>query len=243
MQQNQVDLNYAHDFFEVDHFGYIYVVNNSEIVKFDSKGRQICSFANSSLGTISSVDVSDPLRILLFYKNFNQILFLDRNLSKIGTEIDLYDFSDNETEQVCSSQKGGFWIYNSNENQAFHISAKGGIISESLLVNSIYDALPVRKIKEYNSNLFLFSGNQDVIKLDQNGQFLAKIHLPDKHNISFYKNTFQYQKNSAVYEYNAKSQSDSLLYKIPTGFIKAILFRDKIYLSNEKSISIRNISF
>jgi len=243
-QQKQVDIYYTHDFFEVDHFGYIYAVNDSEIVKFNSTGKKLYTYSNSSLGSIYSIDVSNPLRILLFYKDFNQILFLDQTLSPIGATIDLYEFSNDETELVCSSLKGGFWIYNSNENQSFHISSKGEKLSESILINSIYNSLSVSKIKEYNNNLYLLFDNQNILQLNQDGQFIAKIHIPKNNALAFYKNSFQYVKNKSVFAYRAHSSSDSLLYKIPDNeFKNAILISDKIYLSNEKSISIRNISF
>ena len=232
------------DFFEIDHMGNLYVVHQSELVKYDTDGKKSYSFSDASLGDISSIDVSDPLRILLFYKDFNQIIYLNNKLSKIGNEIDLYDFSDNETELVCSSQKGGFWILNGIDNQAFYISNSGNLSSKSILLGSFFGESEILKITETNSNLFLLYDNNGILQLDQNGQFIRKLNIKGIQDFQIQGNSVYYEKQSGFYEYSYTDQEDRLIYSKSKPDKKTIRFMDdQIFISNEKSISIQKLSF
>ena len=69
-------------------------------------------YNNFSLGKISKVDFQNPLKILVFYEQFNTAVLLDKQLS----EIIKYDFSQNEIPIVCGavgiSTQNKLWIFN-----------------------------------------------------------------------------------------------------------------------------------
>ncbi|NOU60536.1 hypothetical protein [Marinifilum caeruleilacunae] len=238
------DIVINNDFFELDHMGNLYVVDQSELIKYNSDGKLLYRFSDVSLGDISSIDVSDPLRILLFYKDFNQLIYLNNKLSKIGSAIDLYDFSDNETEQVCSSQKGGFWILNGIDKQAFYISNNGKLLGESILLGSFFEESEIVKITESNGDLFLLYDNKGILQLDQNGQFVRKLTIKDIQDFQIVGNSIYYQTQNGFYEYASANQEDPLIYSRKSSDKKTIRLLDKqIYISNEKSISIKKLSF
>ncbi|MDM8159278.1 hypothetical protein QUH73_05545 [Labilibaculum sp. K2S] len=241
--QNNVQINQVHDFISVDHLGNIFVVNKSELIEFNSKGEKLAVFSNSMLGSICHIDVSNPLRILLFYNDFNQILFLDRNLAEIGSEIDLFEFSDNETELVCSSANGGFWIYNSNDNQAIRISDIGNIINQSILMNSFYQDCIPDKMLEYNNDLYLLYPEMGILNLDRNGQFKKKIPLPGIKNFHISQNTLLYTTESSIYSFQPMAKEDKLIYKLEDSQEGELIIRNNnLYISNKKSISIKIVT-
>ncbi|MGQ1908914.1 hypothetical protein ACT3CE_03920 [Marinifilum sp. RC60d5] len=242
--QNKILINNKHSSFEVDKLGFIYTVSNSKLTKYDSKGNEICNYSNQLLGEISSVDVSDPLRIMLFYKDFNKLIYLNSKLSLIGNDIDLYDFSDTESELVCNSQKGGFWLYNSIDNQIIKISQTGSIVSESILISSFFEDIPLSKIKEYNGKLFLLFKSKGILHLDQNGQFLRKISIPGIQEIYLQKNEIYYSTKSGLFHYSPLLQKNPPLITFDANKKNNLkISGNKIFLSNEKSISIRSLSF
>ena len=61
----------------MDQFGNIYIVNNNTMVKYSNDFTNKTNYTNNFLGKISLIDVNDPLRVLIFYRDFNQIIFLD----------------------------------------------------------------------------------------------------------------------------------------------------------------------
>src|SRR6267142_1538777 len=76
--------------FNVDNLGNIYVLNkDNRLKKLSSQGDSLAVFNDvRRYGQIASIDVSNPLKILVYYREFTTIIELDRFLNIINT-IDL----------------------------------------------------------------------------------------------------------------------------------------------------------
>jgi len=105
----------ADEFLGYDSFGYSYQIKNNVFSKI--KGNEIFEYKNVSLGNITKTDIQNPLKIVLFYEDFNTAVLLDNQLNKI-TEI---NFSTSTTPIVVSaigmSTQNQLWIYNSLNQQ------------------------------------------------------------------------------------------------------------------------------
>ena len=60
-----------------DPLGNIYIIQDNEISRYNRQYKNIARYSNAYLGQPASLDVSDPLRLLVFYKDYNQLLWLD----------------------------------------------------------------------------------------------------------------------------------------------------------------------
>ena len=94
----------------VDKFGFLYYTKDNVFIK--KKESQIFEYKNLSFGKIEKADIQNPLKIILFYKNFNTIVTLDNQLN----EIQKVNFSD-KTQQIVVEATGmasqnRFWIFN-----------------------------------------------------------------------------------------------------------------------------------
>ena len=98
--------------FTTDHFGFYYDINEVEIAKYNHKGELQYTYSNNLLGVISSVDVSNPLKILVYFKEFTKVLVLDNTLSPTSTILELTELNLEETSLVCRSYNNGTWYYN-----------------------------------------------------------------------------------------------------------------------------------
>ncbi|WP_433834941.1 hypothetical protein [Flavobacterium anhuiense] len=107
--------NISDEFLGYDAFGYSYQITNNVFSKI--KGKEIFEYKNVSLGKITKVDLQNPLKIMLFYEDFNSVVLLDNQLNKM-TEI---NFSQNATPIVVSaigmSTQNQLWIYNTLNQQ------------------------------------------------------------------------------------------------------------------------------
>lgn len=105
----------AETFSGYDAFGYYYQIKNNVFSKI--KRREVFEYKNVSLGKITKVDLQNPLKIVLFYEDFNTVVLLDNQLNKI-TEI---NFSLNNIPIVVSgigmSTQNQLWIYNALNQQ------------------------------------------------------------------------------------------------------------------------------
>lgn len=105
----------ADEFIGYDSFGYSYQIKNNVFSKI--KGNEIFEYKNVSLGNITKVDIQNPLKIVLFYEDFNSVVLLDNQLNKI-TEI---NFSQNTIPIVVNaigmSTQNQLWIFNTLNQQ------------------------------------------------------------------------------------------------------------------------------
>ena len=103
------------DFLGYDSFGFSYHITNNVFRKM--KGNEVFEYKNVSLGNITKVDILNPLKIVLFYEDFNTVVLLDNQLNKM-TEI---NFSQNSTPIVVPaigmSTQNQLWIFNTLNQQ------------------------------------------------------------------------------------------------------------------------------
>ncbi|MEY2692980.1 MAG: hypothetical protein RIT03_1371 [Bacteroidota bacterium] len=102
-------------FYGRDAYGALYSGSKQQLTKTDDK--QVWQYKNPSLGTISQVILTNPLKIVLYYENFNTVVLLDNQLN----EIEKVNLSAINTPIVASAvglaEGNKLWIYNSLTNQ------------------------------------------------------------------------------------------------------------------------------
>jgi|GEM_PF-3140366 hypothetical protein len=97
----------------------LYVISNNKLIKYNSDGKQLFEFISPESENITSANVEDPLKILVFYQNQNRILFLDNQLIAI-TEQYISEKTGTINENIlCRSTIGGYWLYD-NYNSVLH---------------------------------------------------------------------------------------------------------------------------
>ena len=103
--------------FYVDNLNNIYLVyNEGRLKKVSPKGDSLAVFNDvRKFGKLSSVDVSNPLKIILYYKDFSTIVVLDRFLN-IRNSIDLRKESLFQVRSVGQSYDNNIWIFDEQES-------------------------------------------------------------------------------------------------------------------------------
>jgi hypothetical protein len=74
----------------MDNLDNLYIISSGgQIKKYNSAGDSVAVFNQvKNSGKLFSLDVSNPLKLLLFYKDFSTVVVLDRFLAKV-TSVDL----------------------------------------------------------------------------------------------------------------------------------------------------------
>ncbi len=161
-----------------DPLGHFYLVKENQLRKIDTLSSTLYTYSNSGLGEISSVDTSDPFRILLYYKSFNQVLFLDRSLSTIGDPIKLDELDIFTITGICRAKQGGFWLINSNDNSLVHLD------NNLKVRTSIHLSIPNSGAEdqwfpmlEWKEGLYICLPDKKVMKFDLFGKLIRSIPL------------------------------------------------------------------
>lgn len=123
------------DRFYSDHLGSLYFIDNHKIIKVETPTDEIFEYGSLSEGSITSADFSNPLQILVFYREFNKVAFLDNKLAALRSQIKLSDIGIDQASLVCSSGRGGIWVFEDREERLIYfdrqlrLSHQGNILS------------------------------------------------------------------------------------------------------------------
>lgn len=105
----------SNPFFGYDQFGFYYSMKNNVLSK--TKKEEYFEYKNIALGKPTKVDIQNPLKIMLFYENFNTIILLDNQLS----ETQRINFSENDVPIMATAagiaSQNRLWIYNNLTQQ------------------------------------------------------------------------------------------------------------------------------
>ena len=184
-----------------DPFGQFYLVQEDQIVKTDSLGQILYTFSDPGMGNVSWIDASDPFRVLVYYRSFNQIIFLDRTLSTLGDPVNLDDLEIFVPAGICRSSLGGFWIIDKTNSSLIHLdnelNPQVNIILSGLDMDQDESWFPMLEWKE---RLYLCKPQENILLFDLYGTHLKNI--PVKVNeISYLENTLLFIGTQLFYQY------------------------------------------
>jgi hypothetical protein len=162
----------------VDELGYIHACDATVLHKYDKYGEFLFSYSDLAVGQISSFDVSNPMKILVFFKDFLTLTFLDNKLAvqqKIRLDADL---NLHAPLCACVSYDNGFWIYDQNSDQLFRYNAEGKLKSNSQMISNLFnfEILPVGMCELPSGYLLLHDTVHGMFIFDHFGAYIK--HIP-----------------------------------------------------------------
>ena len=98
-----------------DGLGNNYYIKDNVFIKQNES--QVWEYKNVALGKITSVDYLNPLKLVVFYEDFNTIITLDNQLNEIQ-KLNIFDIDNTIfASKVGLASQDQFWIYNSLTQQ------------------------------------------------------------------------------------------------------------------------------
>ncbi len=173
--------------FETDALGRIWVVDQkNQIHLYDENGNKKYSFADNRLGTITSLDVSNPLKALVFYGDFGIIRFLDNTL----TEVDQVKLQDSgkffNVTAAALSNDNNIWIYDIQWQRIFKISPTLEILKETNVFNDLgLSGFKPFKLAEKANLLVAASKDFGFVVFDNFGQMKNQMLLKEVRDFQF----------------------------------------------------------
>lgn len=114
-----------------DPLGNVYVVTTTnQIYKYSDKFKQLATLNYVYTGNVTSIDVSNPLEIFVFYRELNTILFLDNNLAYRG-KILLNNAGVMQAAAIARTYANGIWAFDLADLQLKKISREGTLTQTS----------------------------------------------------------------------------------------------------------------
>ena len=118
-----------------------------------TNNEQTWEYANLALGVPTSVSLINPLQVLIFYKEANSFVLLDRFLSEVK-QVDLNTLDPIRVAKwVKNTKNKEVWIYNSLNNELEFFNYKN---NTRLTENTIINGEPIDLAAGFNSAYLLF---------------------------------------------------------------------------------------
>ena len=157
--------------FAADNFDNIYLLNSSDqLKKINADGDSVAVFNNvRKYGKVAQIEVSNPLRVLLYYKDFSTIVILDRLLNTRST-IDLRKQDIFQVQAVCLSYDNQIWLYDEFEHKLKKIDETGKLLFATTDFRQLFDeAFSFTSISDQDGFLYLYDKNKGVYVFDYYG--------------------------------------------------------------------------
>ncbi len=230
------------NFITVDKLGNIYLVNNDQILKYDNNVNFLMSYSNKDLGKITYVDVSDPLKILVFYKDFGQIVFLDNTLSIKGDVLLLEMYELEQSTLACSSYENAFWVYEPNMYKLTRVDKNFQIRQQSgNITQLIGEEISPNYLTESNNFIYLNDPKIGILVFDKYGTYSKTIPFKGLTSFQITGNRLFYTEASLIKTYNLKTLDETTT-KLPEEKALSVnVWQNKLYILNNKEVNIYSI--
>jgi len=166
--------------FTVDNLGNIYVLNkDNQLRKLSPDGDSLATFNDvRRYGKVSSVDVTNPLKIVVYYREFTMIIELDRFLNIINT-IDLRKLNILQAKAVGLAYDNNVWVYDELDAKLKRIGDDGSLVDQTTDFRQLFDSTPDPSLLRDQSGLvYLFDTVKGVYIFDHYGGLKTHIVLP-----------------------------------------------------------------
>src|SRR5436190_12048354 len=167
--------------FTVDNLDNIYILNSrNQIKKLNANGDSVAIYNDiKKYGSATFIDVSNPLKILLYYKDFATVVFLDRFLNAVNT-IDLRKQNILQVKAIGQSYDNKIWVYDELESKLKKIDEEGKLLLETTDFRLLLGKAPSPiKIFDEDRFVYLYDSIQGIYVFDyfgalKNGILISK---------------------------------------------------------------------
>lgn len=193
--------------FTVDNLDNVYLLTNGNTIKKISAAGDSLAVYNEvrKFGKASLVDVSNPLKVLVYYRDFSTIVVLDRFLNVRNT-IDLRRQNIFQVKAIGQSYDNKIWLYDEMDNKLKKIDEDGKLLQETadfrLLLSKQYS--PV-KIFDQDKLVYLYDTAQGVYVFDYFGSLRNGIQILGWDNMKVSGKYIFGSRSDTVYRYDINS--------------------------------------
>lgn len=221
-------------YFTVDNLENLYLVNNTDqLKKINTNGDSAGVFNNvRKYGKLFSIDVTNPLKLLLYYKNFATIVVLDRFLT-VRNSINLGKKNIFKVKAIATSYDNNIWLFDEGDSKLKKIDDNGNVLLETVDFRNLFDTLPSPvKIIDQDGFLYLYDPARGFYTFDYYGALKNHIPFKDWSNVEVIGKNFYGFQDSLLYKYEAGSLKLQQ-YPLPPFFDKSTQIKasnNKVYL-------------
>ncbi|HRH61752.1 MAG TPA: hypothetical protein PLI68_00365 [Bacteroidia bacterium] len=194
------------NYFTTDNLGNCYLVDKNEITKYDVNGTVFNKFSIKAFGTIQSMDASNPMKLMVFYKDFSKIVYLDNTLSLNGNPIDLEELNLTQAKLICASHSDGIWLFNQQKFELIRLDKNLEVSQTTSNINQLLGIeLAPTYLCEYANLVYLNNPETGIVVFDIYGTYVKTIPILHLNKFQVINDMIYYLKDNKAVSYNLKT--------------------------------------
>ena len=230
---------------DIDVLDNIYLITaGNRLKKIKSNGDSVAVFDDvKKYGNPSLIDVSNPLKTLVYYKNFSTVVVLDRLLS-FRNSINFRKENIFKVKTLATSYDNNIRIFDEGDLKLKKIDDDGTVLTETNDFRQIFDNPPSPSlIIEKDNNIYLYDESKGFYIFDYYGSFKQTLPFLNWQHVAVSGDRLMGFVADTLYSYEVNSLNLKT-YKLPDFFkdysnIKAI--NGKLYLLKNDCVEVYNI--
>ena len=232
-------------YMDVDVLDNIYLINNNnQLKKIKPNGDSAGVFNDvKRYGNPTLLDVTNPLKILLYYKNYSTVVILDRFLS-FRNSINFRNKNIFKVKSLATSYDNNIWIFDEQDFKLKKIDDEGSVLSETNDWRQIFDNVPSPiQIIDRSNFVYLYDENKGFYIFDYYGSYKNNLAFTNWQHVVVTNNKLMGFVGDTLYSYEINS-FNLKSYKLPAFFkdyidIKAM--NGKVYLLKNNGVEIYDL--
>jgi hypothetical protein len=228
--------------FAVDNLDNIYLITGkNQLKKINSNGDSSGVYNDvKKYGTLSYLDVKNPLKIILYYQNYGTVVVLDRFLNFRNT-INLRKQNIFSVQTITASYDNAIWLFDEQEYKLEKMNESGKKLLETvdcrILLN---EAISPQKIIDYQNFVYLYDAENGFYIFDYYGTYKNKLSFTGWRDVEIANNTIYGFKENRLLTYTLNSPGIKE-YSLPAFFgnyTSVKTMNGKLYMLNKEGISV-----
>ena len=135
-------------------------------------------FRQVQLGPIASVDLTNPLRPLVFYGDAQRVVWLERNLTELRG-LTLFDLGLGAVDAVAYAPNDGLWVYAPDRQQLLLVDRQNRIAQASPTLNLTFGApIRARQLAATPRQVALLTDDGRVLLFDAFASYRKQLRRP-----------------------------------------------------------------
>ena len=230
---------------EVDNLNCIYLLGESgQLKKFNPNGDSLSVFNDvKKYGSLNLLDVSNPLKVLLFYKSYATIVSLDKMLT-LRNSMNLRKQGIFSVNAIANAYDNNIWVFDEQDFTLKKISEQGKLLQQTNDLRMFPGATPqVSSITDHNNFVYLYDKALGFFVFDYYGTYKSNLPFKNWANISFSGNNLYGFENNRLHVYRTQLQKEAI-YKMPQQWKDCISIKamnGKIYILKKEGLEIYNL--
>jgi len=231
----------------IDNLDNLYIISSTgQVKKFSAKGDSIGVFNGvRNYGKLQTIDVSNPLKPLLFYKDFSNVVVLDRYLANRAS-LNLRQYNILQPSAIGLSYDNNIWVFDQYDNKLKKIDEGGNVLLQTDDFRQLFNqSLSPQKIINDNGLVYLADSASGIFVFDNYGTFKRKILLKDWRTIDVWNGMVVRLGQDAIWVYNPTTFTERSLRFPPsfTPYLHSFTNTNKLITFSPDSLQIYRIGY